>query len=88
MKAFAGNSAAFHRRGRRVEDLAPACLRHLPAPFGRSWVEQPEDMIDAPPMLEEHKPDRPPTTHWQYLPDRVYVNEPAPYATFDPGARF
>ncbi|HXL93637.1 MAG TPA: hypothetical protein VN969_32295 [Streptosporangiaceae bacterium] len=48
------------------------------APFGRSWVEQPEDMADPPPMLEEHRPDRPPTTHWQYRPDRVYVNEPAP----------
>jgi hypothetical protein len=28
-------------------------------------------------MLDEHKPDRPPTTHWQYRPDRVYINEPA-----------
>ena len=61
------------------------------APYGRSWVEQPEDMVDAPPMLDEHKPDRPPTTHWQYMPDRVYVNEPAPpspYATFDEGTAF
>ena len=47
------------------------------APYDRSWVEQPEDMVDAPPMLDEHKPDRPPTTHWQYMPDRVYVNEQA-----------
>jgi hypothetical protein len=61
------------------------------APYGRSWVEQPEDMVDAPPMLDEHKPDRAPTTHWQYMPDRVYVNEPAPpspYATFDEGTAF
>jgi len=53
------------------------------APYGRSWVEQPEDMIDPPPMLPEHEPDRPPTTHWQYKPDREYVNEPAPPAPFD-----
>jgi len=48
------------------------------APYGRSWVDQPEDMIDPPPMLDEHRPDRPPTTHWQYRPDRIYPNEPAP----------
>jgi hypothetical protein len=56
------------------------------APYGRSWVEQPEDMIDPPPMPDEYLPDRPPTTHWQYMPDRVYPNEPAPpnpYPTFD-----
>jgi SnoaL-like domain len=56
------------------------------APYGRSWVEQPEDMIDPPPMLDGHKPDLPPTTHWQYMPDRVYPNEPAPpdpYPSFD-----
>ena len=61
------------------------------APYDRSWVEQPEDMVDAPPMLDEHKPDRPPTTHWQYRPDRVYVNEPAPpspYTTFDQETAF
>jgi hypothetical protein len=50
------------------------------APYGRSWVEQPEDMIDPPPMPDEYLPDRPPTTHWQYMPDRVYPNEPAPPA--------
>lgn len=56
------------------------------APYGRSWVEQPEDLVEAPPMLDEHRPDRPPTTHWQFMPDRVYVNQPdppAPYGTFD-----
>ena len=61
------------------------------APYGRSWVDQPEDMIDPPPMLAEHKPDRPPTTHWQYMPDRVYPNEPAPpdpYPAFDDSAAF
>jgi hypothetical protein len=61
------------------------------APYGRSWVDQPEDMIDPPPMLAEHRPDRPPTTHWQYMPDRVYPDEPAPpfpYDTFDPGTAF
>lgn len=61
------------------------------APYGRSWVDQPEDMIDPPPMLDEHRPDRPPTTHWQYMPDRVYPDEPAPpfpYGTFDPGTAF
>jgi SnoaL-like domain len=61
------------------------------APYGRSWVEQPEDMVEPPPMLDEHKPDRPPTTHWQYMPDRVYVNEPAPpspYASFDEETAF
>jgi SnoaL-like domain len=61
------------------------------APYGRSWAEQPEDMVDPPPMLKEHEPDRPPTTHWQYAPDRVYVNEPsppAPYATFDEANAF
>jgi hypothetical protein len=61
------------------------------SPYGRSWVEQPEDMVEPPPMLDEHKPDRPPTTHWQYRPDRVYVNEPAPpspYASFDEETAF
>lgn len=56
------------------------------APYGQSWVEQPEDLVEAPPMLDEHRPDRPPTTHWQFMPDRVYVNQPAPpapYGTFD-----
>jgi len=61
------------------------------SPYGRSWVEQPEDMIDPPPMLDEHQPDRPPTTHWQYRPDRVYINEPAPpspYNSFPAGEAY
>jgi hypothetical protein len=61
------------------------------APYDRSWVEQPEDMVDGPRMLDEHMPDRPPTTHWQYMPDRVYLNEPAPpgpYVTFDEASAF
>jgi SnoaL-like domain len=61
------------------------------APYGRSWVDQPEDMIDPPPMLDEHQPDRPPTTHWQYMPDRVYPNEPAPpdpHPSYDESAAF
>jgi SnoaL-like domain len=52
------------------------------SPYGRSWVEEPDDMVDAPRMLDSHQPDRPPTTHWQYAPDRVYINEPAPPAPF------
>jgi hypothetical protein len=42
-------------------------------------------------MPEEYLPDRPPTTHWMYAPDRVYPNEPAPpdsYETFDETTAF
>jgi hypothetical protein len=56
--------------------------------FEKSWTEAPDDLNpeDMPPLPQEYAPDREPTTHWNYRPDRVYVNEPAPpapYATFD-----
>ncbi|WP_427925075.1 nuclear transport factor 2 family protein [Streptomyces sp. cg40] len=55
--------------------------------FEKSWAEEPDDMNpdDMPPLPAEYAPDRPPTTHWNYRPDRVYLNEPAapaPYADF------
>jgi hypothetical protein len=54
------------------------------ADYHHSWVEAPNDH-PAPPMPDAYLPDHPPTTHWQYATDRVYVNEPAPpepYGTF------
>ncbi|WP_405970536.1 nuclear transport factor 2 family protein [Streptomyces sp. NBC_00988] len=49
-------------------------------PYDKSWAEDAKDMNfdDMPPLPEEFAPDRKPTTHWNYLPDLVYVNEPAP----------
>lgn len=58
--------------------------------YHHSWVEVPNDH-PAPPMPDAYLPDRPPTTHWQYATDRVYINEPAPpepYETFDEGSAF
>lgn len=55
------------------------------SPYNQSWVEQPNDH-PAPPLPDEFKPDRPPTTHWMYSTDRVpeYVPAPPqPYETFD-----
>ncbi|HKT04342.1 MAG TPA: nuclear transport factor 2 family protein [Rugosimonospora sp.] len=63
------------------------------SPFDRSWVDAPDDMRpeDMPPLPAPYAPDRAPTTHWNYLPSRAYVNEPAPpppYPTFDDGDAF
>lgn len=54
------------------------------ASYHKSWVEQPDDMDPAafPPLPPETAPDRAPTTHWQYTPDRVYLNQPAPPAPY------
>jgi len=62
-------------------------------PFEKSWTEEPDDMDtdDMEPFPEGYEPDRPPTTHWNYMPDKKYVNEPAPpepYETFDEETAF
>lgn len=60
------------------------------SPYNTSWVDAPAPEGE-PPMLDEYRPDRPPTTNWMYAPDLVYPNEPAPptpFAVFDPETAF
>lgn len=63
------------------------------ADYYKSWVDAPDDMdtSEFPPLPDHAAPDRGPTTHWNYLPDRIYLNEPAPpaaYAAFDEANAF
>lgn len=51
------------------------------SPYNKSWVEQVNDH-DMPPLPDEFKPDRPPTTHWMYSPNKATVLSPAPPAPY------
>lgn len=61
------------------------------APYHKSWVEAPDDMNGDMGIPPEFAPDKPPTTHWEYRPDRKteYVPAPpAPYQSFDPSSAY
>lgn len=51
------------------------------SPYDKNWVEVINDH-DMPELPDHWKPDRPPTTHWMYSPDRVAVLSPAPPAPY------
>jgi hypothetical protein len=55
-------------------------------PYEKSWVEAPPSTSAPYSVPDELKPDRPTTYLWEYSPDRVYENVPAPpepYETWD-----